>query len=82
MHLWQVFYEANKQQYGLIAEEVQEVFPELVAQDADGNPYTVKYHILPALLLNELQRQHAAIELQNAMIQDINNRLAAVENRN
>lgn len=44
-------------QYGLIAEEVAAVFPELVAYDRQGKPESVKYHVLPALLLNELQRQ-------------------------
>jgi hypothetical protein len=44
-------------QYGLIAEEVATVFPELVVYDRQGKPETVKYHVLPALLLNELQRQ-------------------------
>jgi hypothetical protein len=42
-------------EYGLIAEEVAEVFPELVVFDADGRPETVKYHLLVPLLLNELQ---------------------------
>jgi endosialidase-like protein len=44
-------------QYGLIAEEVAEVYPELVVWDQTGAPETVKYHVLPSLLLNELQRQ-------------------------
>ncbi|MGE0461822.1 MAG: tail fiber domain-containing protein [Vicinamibacterales bacterium] len=43
-------------QYGLIAEEVAEVLPELVAYDGEGQPETVKYHVLPTLLLNEVQR--------------------------
>ncbi|HUO87072.1 MAG TPA: tail fiber domain-containing protein, partial [Thermoanaerobaculia bacterium] len=43
-------------QFGLIAEEVAEVFPELVVLDGDGRPETVKYHLLASLLLNELQR--------------------------
>ncbi len=43
-------------QYGLIAEEVDQVLPDLVAYDADGAPATVKYHVLPALLLAEVQR--------------------------
>ncbi|MEZ5291527.1 MAG: tail fiber domain-containing protein [Vicinamibacterales bacterium] len=43
-------------QYGLIAEEVAEVLPELVAYDADGQPATVMYHVLPALLIEEVQR--------------------------
>ena len=48
-------------QYGLIAEEVAEVFPELVVRDEQGQPETVAYHLLPALLLNELQKEHSSI---------------------
>ena len=44
---------------GVIAEEVGEVFPELVAYGPDGQPETVRYHFLPPLLLNEVQRQQA-----------------------
>jgi hypothetical protein len=43
-------------QTGLIAEEVYEVMPSLVIYDKSGEPQTVKYHDLPALLLNELQK--------------------------
>jgi len=43
-------------QYGLIAEEVEKVLPELVAYDADGKPETVMYHVLPTLLVSEVQR--------------------------
>src|SRR5579864_7010500 len=49
-------HEDKSTQYGLIAEEVAEVFPGLVVNDKEGNPQTVKYHELPALLLNELQK--------------------------
>jgi hypothetical protein len=43
-------------QYGLIAEEVAAVFPELVVSDEEGEPYTVRYHLLAPLLLAEVQR--------------------------
>lgn len=43
-------------QFGLIAEEVAEVFPELTVYNAEGQPETVKYQDLPPLLLNELQK--------------------------
>ena len=43
-------------QYGLIAEEVARVMPSLAVLNAAGEPETVKYQELPALLLNELQR--------------------------
>jgi multidrug efflux pump subunit AcrA (membrane-fusion protein) len=45
-------------QYGLIAEEVAEVFPELVQYDAEGKPFTVYYHLLTPLMVNELQKEH------------------------
>src|ERR1700687_4520316 len=45
-------------QYGLIAEEVAEVFPELVVLNKDGQPETVAYHLLASLLVNELQKEH------------------------
>ena len=43
-------------QYGLVADEVAQVFPELVVFDPEGKPATVKYHLLASLLLGELQR--------------------------
>src|SRR5215813_3225943 len=42
--------------YGLIAEEVATVYPELVTRTATGDAQTVKYHELIPMLLNELQR--------------------------
>ena len=63
-------------QYGLIAEEVQQVMPELVVRDATGQPETVAYHELPALLLNELQKQRATIEVQQAEIEALKSALA------
>jgi hypothetical protein len=48
-------------QYGLIAEEVAEVYPDLVAHSADGQIETVKYQVLDSMLLNEVQRQQAEI---------------------
>jgi hypothetical protein len=73
---------ATPLQFGLIAEEVAEVFPELVVYDATGKPQTVRYHLLSSLLLGELQRQHGEIrELQEQQgeIEDLRSRLAALE---
>jgi hypothetical protein len=53
-------------QYGLIAEEVAEVFPELVVLGSDGQPATVRYHFLVPLLLREFQRQEAQLVEQRA----------------
>jgi hypothetical protein len=55
-------------QYGLIAEEVAEVYPDLVARSADGQVETVKYQLLDPMLLNELQMQHATIASLKAEI--------------
>ncbi len=45
-------------QFGLIAEEVAEVLPDLVVYDEEGRPETVRYHLLSSMLLNELQKQN------------------------
>jgi hypothetical protein len=51
-------------QYGLIAEEVAEVYPGLVAHGADGQVETVMYQYLPSMLLNEYQKQQRTIAAQ------------------
>lgn len=48
--------------WGLIAEEVSQVFPQLVVYDKDDEPESVKYHDLPVLLLNEIQKLKKRIE--------------------
>ena len=45
-------------QYGLIAEEVAKVYPELVEFSENGEPYTVRYNLLISMMLNELQKQY------------------------
>ncbi|MCB1036840.1 MAG: tail fiber domain-containing protein, partial [Acidobacteria bacterium] len=56
-------------QYGLIAEEVAELDPNLVQVGADGQVETVLYHLLPVLLVNELQAQQRVIEkLKNQLV--------------
>ena len=52
-------------QYGLIAEEVEAVYPDLVAHSADGQIESVKYQVLDSMLLNEVQKQAAKIEQQS-----------------
>lgn len=53
---------ADAVEYGLIAEEVEQIFPELVVRNKDGEVETIKYHILSSLLLNELQKLSKRIE--------------------
>ena len=66
-------------QYGLIAEEVAEVYPELVAYDDTGKVKTVEYQKLPAMLLNELQKQHVKLQEQEAVITELTERLSRLE---
>lgn len=49
-------------QYGLVAEEVEQVYPELVTYGTDGKLETVRYQQLIPMLLNELQRQHRELQ--------------------
>jgi hypothetical protein len=51
-------------QYGLIAEEVAEVYPDMVGYDKEGQPNSVKYQSLAPMLLNEVQKQDAQLQLQ------------------
>ena len=48
--------------YGLIAEEVAEIYPGLVARSAEGQIETVMYQFLPPMLLNEYQKQQRTID--------------------
>ena len=55
--------------YGLIAEEVATVYPELVTRTNTGEVQSVKYHELIPMLLNELQRQHQVLQTQQQALQ-------------
>lgn len=68
-------------QYGLIAEEVAEIYPEMVARNAEGEVDTVMYQFLAPMLLNEVQRQHRKIEEQQKTIEALERRLEALEHR-
>src|SRR5208337_453528 len=48
--------------FGLIAEEVEKVFPELVLYDKEKKPYSVMYHEMPVLLLAEIQKLRKEID--------------------
>jgi trimeric autotransporter adhesin len=75
-------------QYGLLSEEVAKVYPGLVVYDQDGQAQSLQYHELPALLLNELQKQHQIIAKQESKIKqqqeqmrELQERIAALEAR-
>ena len=66
-------------QYGLIAEEVAEVHPDLVVYSSTGEVHTVQYHKLVPMLLNELQKQHRRIDALQAENAELKARLEVVE---
>jgi hypothetical protein len=58
----------NTPQFGLIAEEVAEVNPDLVLRDKEGKPFTVRYDAVNAMLLNEFLKEHRHVQEQDAII--------------
>ena len=71
-------------EYGLIAEEVAEIFPDLIVYDDQGKPFTVKYHMLSSMLLNEMKKQASELrELRSelSLVHEHESRLAAIESR-
>jgi uncharacterized coiled-coil protein SlyX len=57
-------------QFGLIAEEVAEVDPDLVVRDEKGEIYTVRYDAVNAMLLNEFLKEHCKVERQERKMQE------------
>jgi trimeric autotransporter adhesin len=55
-------------QFGLVAEQVEKVNPDLVARDEQGKPYTVRYDAVNAMLLNEFLKEHRKNEEQEVTI--------------
>jgi hypothetical protein len=75
-------------QFGLVAEDVEKVNPDLVVKDAEGKVYTVRYEAVNAMLLNEFLKQHrtvqeqkeidalrAELKEQRALIQGVNDKV-------
>ena len=53
---------ANIPHFGLIAEEVEKVDPDLVVRDGNGEIYTVRYDAVNAMLLNEFLKEHRKVQ--------------------
>lgn len=68
---------AGTLQYGLIAEEVARVYPELVTYGADGKVESVAYHLFPAMLLNQMQKQIRENQRKDARIAALQQQLVA-----
>src|SRR6516162_6832987 len=68
-------------QFGLIAEEVAKVNPDLVVRDKEGKPYTVRYDAVNAMLLNEFLKEHRKVAEQEATITQLKAELQATATR-
>jgi hypothetical protein len=71
--------ETGARQYGLIAEEVEKVYPELVVHDADGKAETVAYHLLPPMLLNEVQKLARQLDQKDEQIAALERQVVEIE---
>jgi hypothetical protein len=63
-------------QFGLVAEDVEKVNPDLVARDQEGKPYTVRYEAVNAMLLNEFLKEHRTVQDQKATIAELKHNFA------
>ena len=63
-------------QFGLIAEQVEKVNPDLVVRGEDGKVTTVRYEAVNAMLLNEFLKEHKKVEEQQANIAELKSTVA------
>ena len=64
-------------QFGLVAEDVEAVNPDLVVRDKEGKPYSVRYDQVNAMLLNEVLKEHKKVEAQQTNITQLNSKMAS-----
>src|SRR5262249_53384225 len=69
-------------QFGLVAEEVAKVNPDLVIHGPDGKPYTVRYDAVNAMLLNEFLKQHRKAQTLEAALDAFNQRMKEQDDQN
>jgi hypothetical protein len=65
-------------QFGLVAEQVEKVTPDLVARDREGKPYTVRYEAVNAMLLNEFLKEHKTVQEQGETIARLQKQIEAL----
>jgi trimeric autotransporter adhesin len=58
-------------QFGLVAEQVEKVNPDLIARDEQGKPFSVRYEAVNAMLLNEFLKEHRKVGEQQATIAEL-----------
>jgi uncharacterized coiled-coil protein SlyX len=67
---------ANRPQFGLVAEEVEKINPDLVVRDTNGEIYSVRYDAVNVMLLNEFLKEHKKVEEQQATISELRSTVA------
>jgi hypothetical protein len=70
---------AYQSQFGLVAEDVEKVSPELVVRDKEGKPYSVRYDQVNAMLLNEFLKEHEVVQEQGTMIARLQKQIEALD---
>jgi uncharacterized coiled-coil protein SlyX len=70
---------ARSPQFGLVAEDVEKVNPDLVVRDMDGKVNTVRYEVVNAMLLNEFIKEHRKVEQQEMAITELRSNAAKQE---
>jgi hypothetical protein len=70
---------ATKPQFGLVAEDVEAVNPDLVVRDKQGEPYSVRYDQVNAMLLNEFLKEHRRVQEQQAVIAQLKGQVAELK---
>jgi hypothetical protein len=68
----------NTPQFGLIAEDVAELNPDLVIYDTEGKPYAVRYDSVNAMLLNEFLKEHRAFLEEQCKVERLEEQVAAL----
>ena len=63
-------------QFGLVAEQVEKINPDLVVRDAEGKAYTVRYDAVNAMLLNEFLKEHRNVTEQQSTIAELKTAVA------
>jgi hypothetical protein len=66
---------AGTSQFGLVAEDVEKVNPNLVVRGKDGKPYSVRYDQVNAMLLNEFLKEHSKVQKLEAALEAVNGHL-------
>jgi len=58
-------------QFGLVAEDVETINPDLVVRDNEGKPYSVRYDQVNAMLLNEFLKEHSAFVDEQRKVEEL-----------